>query len=346
MKTVSVIVPVYNTSPYLERCLESLLAQTYRDIEILAIDDGSTDGSYGICQRLAERDARLRCFRLPHEGVSAARNKGLAEMNGEYISFVDSDDWLEPDTLRTLVGDMEDNDADVVFYNVTCEWPDRAALRVARPLAGLADREELLQQALRSVDQEGRAYGYYLCVTNKLFRVSSLTEGEQGLRPFDTGVRMLEDGLWLMHYLPRFTRGFLNAKGFYHRTYRPDSVTGDDEKWFENARDYILSYSSLAGLVRQAGSPQADALATASLYGAVENAMRRDAREAGGGRVEQLLRLLNDEDREAFLLRQLNEWMRERESEAYNMGRRLYACAPVRVPYQWAKKMYRVLKKK
>ncbi len=346
MKTVSIIVPVYNTAPYLERCLESLLAQTYRDIEILAIDDGSTDGSQEICQRLAKRDARLRCFRLPHEGVSAARNKGLAEMNGEYISFVDSDDWLEPDTIRTLVGDMEANHADVVFFNVTCEWPDRAALRVAGPLSGLADREELLRQVLRSVDEEGHAYGYYLCVTNKLFRVSSLTEGSQELHPFDTGVRMLEDGLWLMHYLPRFTRGFLNAKGFYHRTYRPDSVTGDDGKWFENARDYILSYTRLVELVRQAGSPQAEALAVESLYGAVENAIRRDGSETGGDRAERIACLLTGEDREAFLLRQLNEWVRERESEAYKMGRRLYACALIRAPYLFAKKMYRALKKK
>ena len=100
---ISVIVPVYNVEPYLRKCLDSILAQTYRNLEILVIDDGSTDGSGRICDEYAGRDERIKVFHTENHGLSCARNLGLDNANGEWIGFVDSDDWIEPDMYEVLL---------------------------------------------------------------------------------------------------------------------------------------------------------------------------------------------------------------------------------------------------
>ncbi len=100
---VSVIVPVYNIIEYLERCVGSLTAQTYKDLEIILVDDGSTDGSGDLCEKLAKKDERIRVFHQENAGSSAARNKGIKESRGEYIAFVDSDDYVDPDFIEKMV---------------------------------------------------------------------------------------------------------------------------------------------------------------------------------------------------------------------------------------------------
>lgn len=94
---ISVIVPVYNVKNYLESCVQSIMGQTYPDLEILLIDDGSNDGSAEICDRLQGADARIKVYHEKNKGVSGARNKGLKEATGAYIAFVDADDILDPD---------------------------------------------------------------------------------------------------------------------------------------------------------------------------------------------------------------------------------------------------------
>ena len=97
---ISIIVPVYKVEKYLRRCIDSILAQTYQNIEVLLIDDGSPDNSGEICDEYAERDSRVRVFHKPNGGVSSARNLGLKEAKGQYIGFVDADDRLAVVQLR------------------------------------------------------------------------------------------------------------------------------------------------------------------------------------------------------------------------------------------------------
>lgn len=101
-KLISIIVPVYNTRAYLTRCVQSLMQQTYRELEILLIDDGSTDGSGELCEELQARDARIRVFHKENGGSSSARNLGLEKAEGVFIGFADSDDWVEPDMYALL----------------------------------------------------------------------------------------------------------------------------------------------------------------------------------------------------------------------------------------------------
>ena len=104
---ITVIVPVYNTQRWLERCINSILIQTYTDFELLAVDDGSTDESLAILEQMARMDSRIRVIHKENGGSSSARNRALDEAVGEYISFIDSDDYIEPDMLGTLMGPVE-----------------------------------------------------------------------------------------------------------------------------------------------------------------------------------------------------------------------------------------------
>lgn len=111
---VSIIVPVYNVRPYLEQCVRSIIAQAYQDWECILVDDGSTDGSGELCDELAVGDERLKVIHQKNQGVSAARNCGIDDSKGEYICFIDSDDWVGVDYLTHLLAGMNEKGTDMV----------------------------------------------------------------------------------------------------------------------------------------------------------------------------------------------------------------------------------------
>ena len=112
---VSIIVPVYGVEQYIDRCVNSLVNQTYRNIEIILVDDGSLDGSPQLCDEWAVRDERVTVIHQQNTGVSAARNHGLDEAHGEYLYFVDADDYAEPNLIEVLAGRAQKDDAQIVF---------------------------------------------------------------------------------------------------------------------------------------------------------------------------------------------------------------------------------------
>lgn len=114
---ISIIVPVYNVKEYLDKCIYSIINQTYRNIEIILIDDGSTDGSSDICKKYLGIDDRIIYLYKENGGQASARNMGLDICRGEYIGFVDSDDWILPNMYERLMGVMQENDVDIVMCN-------------------------------------------------------------------------------------------------------------------------------------------------------------------------------------------------------------------------------------
>ena len=118
MPKISVIIPVYNTKPYLEQCLKSVTEQTFTDLEILCVDNSSTDGSYEELSRLAKEDARIKLFRVPNLGPGSGRNKGLDEAHGEYVLFLDSDDFFAPNACEVLYAAVKKENLDIA----TCEF--------------------------------------------------------------------------------------------------------------------------------------------------------------------------------------------------------------------------------
>lgn len=126
MRKISVIIPVYNAAGYLEKCLNSVTGQSYRELEILLVDDGSTDGSGSICDDYAKRDNRIRVVHQENAGVAAARNVGLDMATGDYIGWVDSDDWVEPEMFETMLEAMMSRDADIVICGREEHYPDKS----------------------------------------------------------------------------------------------------------------------------------------------------------------------------------------------------------------------------
>ncbi len=114
---VSVIIPVYNVEKYIEECIDSVLAQTYQNIEIILVDDGSTDSSGQICDNYAENNKHIYVIHQQNGGLSAARNAGLLKADGEYVYFLDSDDYISSDAIEKLVSITENDDSDVVFFD-------------------------------------------------------------------------------------------------------------------------------------------------------------------------------------------------------------------------------------
>ena len=116
---ISIIVPVYNAEKYLQKCLDSILEQTYQNLEIIIVNDGSTDNSGQICHEYEQKDSRIIYMEKENGGVSDTRNTGLDRMTGSYVTFVDSDDWLEPNYVQFLYEKLIEHQADIVVGNYT-----------------------------------------------------------------------------------------------------------------------------------------------------------------------------------------------------------------------------------
>lgn len=189
---VSVIVPVYNRSETLSRCVESILSQTFRAFELLLADDGSTDGTLKICSDYALIDSRIRVLTLPHRGVSAARNAGLAVAKGEYIAFVDSDDTIEPAFFERLLSLARSSGS---LFSM-CGWVETSPDGTERLPAST------LEQQLFSVETalSGMLYvdniGLFQLMCNKLIH-RNLIDLPGGSVRFDEDVSMAEDALFL-----------------------------------------------------------------------------------------------------------------------------------------------------
>ena len=182
-KTISIIVPVYNVEKTLARCVRSLSAQTYRNIEIILVNDGSLDHSLEICRRLAGEDGRIRVIDQPNGGLSAARNAGLDMARGELIMFCDSDDWVEPDWCESMVDIYKPGDL------VICEIDRNDVSEEHDTELAEAERREILHYTHLS------SYAW-----NKLFQRSVIEEA--GLR-FQVGLTPGEDICFVLAYLCR-----------------------------------------------------------------------------------------------------------------------------------------------
>lgn len=121
---ISVIVPVYKAEPYLRKCLDSIVNQTYQNIEIILVDDGSPDNCGAICDEYAAKDKRIQVIHKANGGVASARNAGLDAAAGDYIGWVDSDDWIEPEMFETMLNSAEERKADIVICSRVESYPD------------------------------------------------------------------------------------------------------------------------------------------------------------------------------------------------------------------------------
>lgn len=129
---ISIIVPIYKVEPYLRKCVDSILAQTYQNLEIILVDDGSPDCCGAICDEYAKKDSRIKVIHKKNGGLSDARNAGLAIMTGRYVAFVDSDDWIEPTMYEKLLANLNRFEADVSFGGVADDLEENGQIRTVK----------------------------------------------------------------------------------------------------------------------------------------------------------------------------------------------------------------------
>lgn len=193
---ISIIVPVYNTEKYLRECLDSILAQTHTDIEVILIDDGSKDGSLSICKEYASIDKRVSVYHKENSGVSDTRNFGIEHANGEFISFCDSDDKVDSELYRMLYNVMTEHDVDRVVSGYAYLY-DGGRVLYSKPR--IRDGKYESNVILRKMIDDGTLSGFLFSgVNNSLFRREIICKNN--LR-FDPLIRYNEDSLFSFQYM-------------------------------------------------------------------------------------------------------------------------------------------------
>lgn len=227
MKKVSIIIPAYNAEEYLEVCLASVCGQTYQELEIIVVDDGSKDATTSIIKNCAEQDKRIFPYYNENHGVSYSRNFALDRCTGEYVAFVDSDDIVAPDFVEQMVYDIEAFDADMASVGV-------AKSRNYQPEI-FTDGKTAVYEHTESLRQLFGAYQGFTC--NKLYKKCLLQTNQVRLRQ---DIAVCEDLLFNVTYLLRCTRVTYNdgARYFYRQVKNSASNRLDNPKWFDALRAY------------------------------------------------------------------------------------------------------------
>jgi len=236
MNLITVIVPVYNTEKYLDRCIVSIINQTFKNIEILCINDGSTDNSLKILSDYANKDNRIRIINQVNKGLSVARNTGIKAANGVYILHVDSDDWIEPDMCETMYKEAEKYDADIVTSHVYFDYPHKTILK-KEPYKKTNNFSDFLttftvKRGINSVCNKLIKRDLYLLNNIEHYEDISLGEDSSALLRLILFARVI---------------AAVN-KAFYHYDIKTSSMTGSAKK---NVMEYIQALSKVENFYRQ-----------------------------------------------------------------------------------------------
>lgn len=250
MDTVSVIIPVYNEETELPRCLDTVLAQTHPDLDIILVNDGSKDRSGEVCDAYAARDRRIRVIHQANAGVSMARNAGIAAARGEYLQFVDADDEIAPEMTARLLTPMRDG-MDVVmcgFLYRQC-YPDGKRLESESPLpaVGIMDAREFLQTCTRD---RPTWLSLFHSQCNKMYRRDILSANSIA---FATGMTSSEDGLFNFHYLAHCQRAaIIDVRPYVYIQDMSPGKAGVGWKYYPGViRDFLTLNRAAAALFSQ-----------------------------------------------------------------------------------------------
>lgn len=210
MAKISVIMPVYNKEKYLNKSINSILKQTFNDFELIIINDGSTDKSLDICNEFSKEDKRIKIISLQNLGVSSARNIGLDKAIGEYIQFIDCDDYIDTNMFNELNKLIEDFDPDIILSGITKVDSDyNEIIKITPRLKGLKYKKDLMDNFV----EEQFSSGLYGCVSNKLIKRSVIEN--INLR-FNKDIKLAED---LDFYLTLYNNAkiiFFENKSYYY----------------------------------------------------------------------------------------------------------------------------------
>ena len=255
MARISVVIPVYKVEAYLKRCVDSVLAQTLQDLQIILVDDGSPDNCPRMCDDYARQDSRIRVIHKENGGLASARNAGMKIATGKWLFFLDSDDWLEPDGLESLCNVGEQHQVDFVRYRaIRSGWPGMephapCMVELVRELhEGLYDRKAIIEEVYpRLIVTSQLTMGAVVGAWGSLYNLDFLRKN--GLAFYEE-VKFSED----LVFSARVVRAakcfyFVDTPGVYHYFYNPNSIS----KSFRAGR-----WDSCKGLIRTCEQDFAD----------------------------------------------------------------------------------------
>lgn len=221
---ISIIVPIYKVEKYIKQCVESIIAQTNKDIEIVLVDDGSPDNCPAICDEYAKQDGRIIVVHKENGGLISARKAGLKASSGEYICFVDGDDWIEPDMYEHIANEVEKTKADCVITQFYFEYPDNPTKSDYKLNHELYNREEIEKDIFPTMlfDNKYYRFGIYPCCWTKVFKRELL---EKHLFNTDNRIRMGEDIAFTYPCLMECQTIAFVDKALYHYRINPESMT-------------------------------------------------------------------------------------------------------------------------
>lgn len=219
-RLITIIVPIYNVSQYLDKCVNSIINQTYRDLQIILVDDGSTDGSAKMCDVYCRADSRIQVIHKLNGGLVSARKAGIQLAAGDYIGYVDGDDWIEPDLYEHLLQYAEETNADMVETDHYIESGGRQKLVRSKIGYGIRTAGELIPDMLCDEDfNECRMKPY---VWSKLFKKTLL---EPLQLQVDERIQCGEDGAVVYPYVLNSSRIYISDYAGYHYVQRNSSLT-------------------------------------------------------------------------------------------------------------------------
>lgn len=224
MKRISIIVPVYNAESYLKETLDAISSQTYPELEVILVDDGSTDGSCNICKTLVTADNRFHYYRKENEGPSAARNTGLKYATGEYVGFCDCDDVIAPEMYQAMVSYMERHNADIALCDIYSErdqrrfgfpWQDETVFR------GKEIGEQLVAAMVGNLSDNDNESPLWGSVVRCLFRADIIANNAI---LFPEELHFAEDLVFTLQYLSNANSAVICDKDFYWYRCNPASI--------------------------------------------------------------------------------------------------------------------------
>mgnify|MGYP000845822139 FL=1 len=210
---ITVVVPVYNVESYLERCVTSIRKQSHTNLEILLVNDGSTDKSLEICQRLEQEDQRIRLISQANGGLSAARNTGIAQAKGQYIAFIDSDDVISLDMMKTLYQEMVSAQADLAMCSHYDIYDDQI------PSGPEVEVQTWVFTAKEAIGHVMAAKGFTVMAPTKLYKRSLFDDLK-----FELG-KIAEDAFIMIRLLAKCQRVVATDAKLYYYMHRPNSIT-------------------------------------------------------------------------------------------------------------------------
>ncbi|MCL2391773.1 MAG: glycosyltransferase [Oscillospiraceae bacterium] len=249
MDKISVIITVYNAEPYIKKCIESVIGQTYSNLEVLLINDGSTDNSGIICDEYAKKDCRIKSFHKANRGVGSARNAGLEQATGAYLGFVDADDWIEPDMYEVLFNALSSHEVHLSAARFTRDTDYSSVVEAGRKK--ISNQMLTQRQMLLYLFRLNEYAGFYSAVWNKLYRAEIVKDNHL---LFDEQLKISEDLKFLTEFiLTANCSGIFVDKPLYHYRQRDDSLIR--AKSVEKETDYLRSLKETIYLTEKKGFP-------------------------------------------------------------------------------------------